>query len=433
MHTPPSPPPVALGTTEHPTAEPLPPGHGRLAAAVLVLLASVGLAWLGGLAGAAGALAAGLLLPWLGYGRPAAQLPANTAPRPGGGRLGAEVMVAQVLPVWSKQLDLIRDAANHGLSRLQRSFGTMAGALDTLDHSLANTSPPAHAAAAQAAHEPHTDRPADRPTDQTAHHTAHQTADQTAHPHAGALAALLLPSQRAFAQRDAAVQALIQCAEQLQALRQLGQHAREIGKHTRLVAFNASIEANRGNQGSAGSGGNSANARGRDSSASAMADETRTLAGRMAAVGEQIEKLVAKLDSTLSSQRLRSEIDDTTTDELRLELDLRAREALASLLSTLGAALHSAADIKLASQALRAQVQALVVQFQFGDRVKHMLDTVDTDMQGFVRWVASNPYASQTDAADWLAKLERSYTLEAQRARHHGTVHIERGNTLSIS
>ena len=388
---------------------------------MLVLLASVGLAWLGGLAGAAGALAAGLLLPWLGYGRPAAQLPANTAPRPGGGRVGAEVMVAQVLPVWSKQLDLIRDAANHGLSRLQRSFGTMAGALDTLDHSLANTSPPAHAAAAQAAHEPHTDRPAD------------QTAHQTAHLHAGALAALLLPSQRAFAQRDAAVQALIQCAEQLQALRQLGQHAREIGKHTRLVAFNASIEANRGNQGSAGSGGNSANARGRDSSASAMADETRTLAGRMAAVGEQIEKLVAKLDSTLSSQRLRSEIDDTTTDELRLELDLRAREALASLLSTLGAALHSAADIKLASQALRAQVQALVVQFQFGDRVKHMLDTVDTDMQGFVRWVASNPYASQTDAADWLAKLERSYTLDAQRARHHGTVHIERGNTLSIS
>ena len=392
MRTPASPPPVAFGTTAHPTAAPQPPGHGRRVAAVLVLLASVGLAWLGGLAGAAGGLAAGLLLPWLGYGRPGPQLPANTAPRPGSGRVGAEVMVAQVLPVWSKQLDLIRDAANHGLSRLQRSLGTMAGALDTLDHSLADASPPARAAAAQAAHAPHTARPA--------HQSAHRSADQPAHPHAGALAALLLPSQRAFAQRDAAVQALIQCAEQLQALRQLGQQAREIGKHTRLVAFNASIEANRSSQGSAGSGGNGATARGRDSSASAVADETRTLAGRMAEVGEQIEKLVAKLDRTLSGQRLRSEIDDTTADELRLELELRAREALASLLSTLGAGLHRAADIKLASQALRAPVQALVLQFQFGDRVKHMLDTVDKDMQGVVR--------------------------------HHGTVHIERGNTLSI-
>ena len=389
----------------NPTALPANPtrraGLGRMAAALLLLACAVALAWHGGVAGAAGTLAAGLLLPRLAQARSGSGSAQDDEPRISGGRVGAEVMVSQVVPVWSKQLDVTRDAASDGLGKLLESFSSMAGALDTLGRSLDSFTPQVDAGAMDDA--------------LTQQHSA--------------LAALLAPSQRAFAQRDAAVAQLIHCTDQLEALRQLGRQAREIGKHTRLVAFNASIEANRS---SGSADGASAGQTGRDSGAAAVANETRALADRMATVGEQIERTVVKLDRSLSPQRLRGEIDDTAPDELRLELDLRAREALAGLLGALGGALHSSGDVKAASQDLRVQVEALFTHFQFGDRLSQMLSVVATDMQNFARWVAANPYASQSDAADWLANLERSYTMDEQRSQHHGNVHIDRGSEIEF-
>ena len=365
-----------------------------------MLAASVALAWQGGVAGAAGALAAGLLLPWWLQPRLANDTQPDTTTRTSSGRAGAEVMVTQVLPVWRKQLDVTRVAANDGLGQLLQGFRAMSDTLDTLGNNMDNFAPQVDPGAV----------------------------DGVVSQQASALSALLAPSQRAFDQRDAAVAELVHCATQLEALRHLGRQAREIGKHTRLVAFNASIEANRGSGHGAGNTPAKGQA-GRDSGAAAVADETRTLAERMAAVGAKIESTVAKLDRTLSPQRLRAEMDDTTPGELQMELDLRAREALASLLAALGGALHRTGDIKGASRDLRQQVEALSGHFQLAERLNQMLDTVGADMQNFVRWVAANPYASQSDAADWLARLERSYTLDEQRAQHHGNVHINRSLT----
>ncbi len=376
------------------------PDVGRRAAALLLLVASVALAWRGGVAGAAGALAAGLLLPWLAPTRRGNGVAPGDGARLGSGRVGAEVMVSQVVPVWSKQLDVTRNAASDGLDKLQHAFNAIAGALHSLGTSMATFAPQVGAGAA----------------------------DGAVGQQAKALAALLAPSQRAFDQRDAAVAELVHCATQLEDLRQLGHQAREIGKHTRLVAFNASIEANRGGGGgtSAGGGTDNPSQHRRSSGAAAVADETRTLAERMATVGANIERTVARLDRTLSPQRLRGEIDDTTPSELQLELDLRAREVLGGLLAALGGALHRAGDIHTTSQKLQRQVDALAGHFQLADRLNQMLGAVATDMHNFARWVAANPYASQSDAADWLAQLERSYTLDEQRSQHHGIVHIQR-------
>ena len=72
------------------------------------------------------------------------------------------------------------------------------------------------------------------------------------------------------------------------------------------------------------------------------------------------------------------------------------------------------------------------VHFQFGDRLGQMLDIVGEDMQKFAHWVAANPYATQSDAADWLATLQASYTMEEQRSQHHGNVHIDRGSEVEF-
>lgn len=391
--------------TDPPTRGAPPGARSRLArraGAALAVLGGGALAWQGGLAGLLGLAVAGALAPWLlcgtAGGGAAEAGAALDEPRVSGGRVGAEVMVAQVVPVWGKQLDVSRDAASDGLSKLLETFASMSGTLGSLAQQLDDGRPTLDAGAIEGV----------------------LAAGSPGH---AALAALMAPSQRAFAQRDAAVAELGHCANAVTELRQLGRQAREIGKHTRLVAFNASIEANRGS----GQGGAKD-----DSGSQAVANETRMLAGRMAEVGEQVERLVARLEKSLTPARLHGEINDTPADELQLELALRARESLNALMAGLGGAMHSSNEVRAAASALQAQLEETFVLFQFGDRISQMLSIVSNDMQNFGRWVGANPYATQSDAADWLANLERGYTMDEQRAQHHGNVHIDRGSEIEF-
>jgi hypothetical protein len=130
------------------------PGRWRLAAAAALVLACGLLGWRGGAWGMGAALAAAVLLPRLLLGRasPAAGGadtsgldPMLDEPRVSGGRVGAEVMVSQVVPVWGKQLDITRVAAADGLGLLLDGFSQMAGALGTLasqiEHSQVSVAP----------------------------------------------------------------------------------------------------------------------------------------------------------------------------------------------------------------------------------------------------------------------------------------------------
>ena len=108
------------------------------------------------------------------------------------------------------------------------------------------------------------------------------------------------------------------------------------------------------------------------------------------------------------------------------------RDYLNGLLGAMGGALRSSGEVKAAAETLAQQLEATFVHFQFGDRLSQMLDIVARDMQSFARWVEANPYATQSDAAEWLANLEASYTMEEQRSQHHGNVHIDRGSEVEF-
>ena len=320
--------------------------------------------------------------------------PLPDRPRTSGGLVGAELMVRAVVPVWGQQLDITRLAAAAGLGQLLDSFSQIADALATLS--------------SQIDHSPVTVAPVE--LDQAL------AADSPAQ---AALQALLGPSQRALAQRDAAVAQLLLCHDALQELHQLGRQAREVGEHTRPLAFRAPIDGQRGSQG-------------QDAGPPAVADETGMLAARIAELGAQIERVVSRLDHALAPVRPRGAISDTTAEALRQELDLGARQALNGLLGAMGGAVRSAGDVQAAAATLGQQLEASLVHFQFGDRLSQMLDAVAQDMQNFARWVAAHPDATPRDAADWLAKLEASYTMEEQRAQHHGQVHSNRGSGIEF-
>jgi methyl-accepting chemotaxis protein len=349
-------------------------------------LAGVGLGWIGGPAGAAGALLATLGCGAALVGRSAApaaraELPAFTA----AGRQGASVMVDQVVPVWSRQMDVTRQVATDGLAQILNGFSEMSSAVGALTEGLDSLSLAAEPGAV----------------------------DSAVRRESPALAALLAPSERAFAQRDAALAELGRCSEALLELKRLAKEAREISRHTRLVAFNASIEAHRGQQQV-------------DGGSQAVAAEVRMLADRMAETGERVGRVVQGLGDSLQQARRHGEASDTSPEELRLEIDLRAREALKALIGGMGNSLQGSADLKQAAATLSEHFDNTFVHFQFGDRVSQMLSIISNDMLNLARWVADHPHATQSDAAEWLAALDASYTMEEQRSHHHGNVHVER-------
>lgn len=359
----------------------------RLPLAGLMALGALPMGWQGGAVGLLGALlamAAALLLAGRQGGAGPVGAAAAERPARGASGAGAAVMVSQVVPVWSRQVEMTRDSAAEGLNAVLSTFSDMTQALQTLSEHLSASSVAALPGAVDGAVRGQSD----------------------------ALELLIAPSERAFAERDAAVAELGHCVATLGQLQQWAKQAREVARHTRLVAFNASIEANRQQSQ-------------RDGGTQSVAAEVRMLSDRMAHTTAQIEQEVNRLAARLQASHRTGELRDTTPQELRLEIDLQARAALSALLVAVGASLQGSAEVREASQQLRDQLDAAFVHFQFGDRISQMLSIVSNDMGNFVRWVAAHPQATQTDAAEWLASLEASYTMEEQRSQHHGNVHVE--------
>jgi methyl-accepting chemotaxis protein len=320
-----------------------------------------------------------------------------------------------VVPVWSRQLEVTRDQASDGLGQILQAFSEINTALQALASNLASFKV-------------------------TAQPGAVDGAVRSASP---ALQALTAASARAFAERDAAVAELSRCHTGLSELQQLAKQARELARHTRLVAFNASIESNRQTAGSNGVAGetsapgsvSASGASGKPNThggGQAVASELRMLAGRLGETGEKIERVVNGLATAVSKARRVGELGLTAPEALPLEIDLCARDALAALLAELGASIHSGGEVQQAAATLSDQLESIFVHFQFGDRISQMLSIVTNDMGNFKQWVAENPQATPNDAAEWLAALEASYTMEEQRSVHHGNVHVDASTAVEF-
>jgi methyl-accepting chemotaxis protein len=314
----------------------------------------------------------------------------SSQPTPGmAGRYGAEVMVTQIVPVWSRQMEVTRDASNDGLAHILGVFTEINSVLQELTQNMASMT------------------------------IAPGSIDAALSRESAALDLLRSASERALVQRQKAIDAISAHCEDLEQLRKLSKRSREIARHTRLVAFNASIESSRGHDESRG--GNQA-----------VAQEVKTLADHMADTSERIDVIIERVNRTLGMIRTEGEVSSVSPEELAQEINLRAREALQALLAAVGSSSHSSTQAQHAVERLLHQLDGAYVHFQFGDRISQMLDILNENMVRFTRWVQANPKATQTDAAEWLTQLEASYTMEEQRSHHHGNVHVERGSCVEF-
>jgi methyl-accepting chemotaxis protein len=331
---------------------------------------------------------AGLPSPVAPTGR-AATLFDNAAGVAGGA--GAALLASQVVPVWQRQLEASRSEAEQGLGGLLESFNQLNSGLS---HAVA---------AAGQGHE---------------RSLGAGAADDLVDRHQHLIDQLLEPVQALRDARDQ-VQAELKLLSELMLTFQRGsKDLAVLARHGRLVAMNASIEANRAGQAQSGFG--------------AVAREVLELSNKTGGSAEHLLQRLGEAERRLGALRGRLELDTSNAETLSLELRQRARAIVSAMVSDVGSALAGSRELRESGQSLQSALDGVFVGFQFQDRFAQMLGSVLTDMSRFTEWLGEGRTASHADAVAWLKRLDESYTMEQQRSHHHGTGQISKSPAVEF-
>jgi methyl-accepting chemotaxis protein len=151
----------------------------------------------------------------------------------------------------------------------------------------------------------------------------------------------------------------------------------------------------------------------------------RSLAGQSREAGNRLSRHMSTLDGRLGLLARDARQVDTEDDELMLRADQAARTVIRALLGSLAEVSRSSRDLRNAGRQIHSDIEKVFVGLQSQDRLSQMLQSVTEDMTRYSAWLhgADDPAAAQP--ADWLTRLESSYTMEEMRSSHHGSVVVE--------
>jgi methyl-accepting chemotaxis protein len=299
-------------------------------------------------------------------------------------------LVQEVLPVWQRQVEAAREHA-------ERSTGSILEAFASIDQQLDN---------------------AVRLTEQSSADLSQNSVTELIEDNDDALAALLAPLRRAVAERDAALDQIEKIGSAVDDLRQCAVRVKQLARRTNMVALNASVEATRVGELGAGF--------------AVVASEVRALAQQSTDDASQMLTRTTQLEEQLAGQRLAASIKDSSDAELKAQAEAAARGAIGGLVKSVGEVKRSTQGLKEASAAVRGEVERVLMGFQSQDRLSQMLAGITTDMQRLSDWLVDDGDLGTAQAADWLARLESSYTMDEQRHQHHGNASIKRSSGVDF-
>lgn len=186
----------------------------------------------------------------------------------------------------------------------------------------------------------------------------------------------------------------------------LGSMAEDVGKlarQTNLLSINAAIEAARAGESGRGF--------------AVVAAEVRRLSAESGNTGrriaEQVTRFGERMGETLSQADEHARRDSSGIHQSEQTI----REVITDVDAAVTQLNERAAQLRARGEAVRAQVEQLMIAFQFQDRVSQILDQVGTSITTAADHLRSAfEQGRAPDAAAWQALLSAGYTTAEQRA-----------------
>lgn len=193
------------------------------------------------------------------------------------------------------------------------------------------------------------------------------------------------------------VRALAAATDELQ---ELADEVRKIAAQTNLLAINASIEAARAGQAGRGF--------------AVIAGEVRMLSQSSATIGARITQRMTDISGTM---RLTLAAAAKAADDDRDAISASGG-VVDDVLGHVRELAHSADQMRARGNAIRRDVENLLVALQFQDRIRQILEVVDADMGRLGLNLEQAGAAGLPPLAAWLGELESHYTMEDERQGH---------------
>lgn len=202
--------------------------------------------------------------------------------------------------------------------------------------------------------------------------------------------------------RQEVMQSVASLAGASSSLRDMAEDVAKLARQTSLLSINAAIEAARA--GASGRG------------FAVVAAEVRRLSAESGDTGQRIGERVNGFQTHMS-EALAKAAEHTEHDAGVIQASERTIGQVVEQVESAVTQLHErAAELSARGEAVRLQVQQLMIAFQFQDRVQQIMDQVSNSITlGIARLQESLATGTPLGAGEWTALLSAGYTTDEQR------------------
>ncbi|MDO8989308.1 MAG: methyl-accepting chemotaxis protein [Sideroxyarcus sp.] len=299
---------------------------------------------------------------------------------------GLDQLCADVLPVWSNQIEMAREHTESSITNLSVRFANLSQRLSTAVATSAVSSKG------------------------DGSHASLVVLLQESQSELNSIVTSLRSALEVKSSMLGEIQALSRFTGDL---KKMAQDVGDIAGQTNLLALNAAIEAARA--GEVGRG------------FAVVADEVRKLSNLSGETGKKISATVETVNQAIEST-LRVSEQYAKQDT---EMVAGSEQVIARVMTQFGTATSALSDsaeiLRNESQIIGNEIAEVLVALQFQDRVSQMLMHVrndlgklDDQLQDYMDARTAGTAPTPMDARTWLDELARTYTMPEQHAAHGG-------------